>query len=118
MTRTEFYFIKRDDKCMKNQKAFYRILNIIGLFICIVGIIIFFLQETPNYGWFIVALRGALICSFANKTVYICPICGAKFESKDKIILTTGNFRRSLVTCPKCKKTNLCRSKRVCKACD
>ena len=102
---------------MKTKKSFYQILNITGLFICIAGCILFISQKPLNYGWFVIAIMGALISSFANKTVYICPKCGAEFESKDKIILTTGNygFHRSLVTCPKCKKTIFCRSERVCK---
>ena len=102
---------------MKTKKSFYQILNITGLFICIAGCILFISQKPLNYGWFVIAIMGALISSFANKTVYICPKCGAEFESKDKIILTTGNygFHRSLITCPKCKKTIFCRSKRVCK---
>ena len=105
---------------MKNKKRLYQILNITGLFVCIVGFVLFISQKPLNYWWFVIALIGALMSSFANKTVYICPKCGTEFESKDKIILTTGHsgFRRSLATCPKCKKTFFCRSKSVSKARD
>ena len=97
---------------------FYRVLHIIGLLVCVVGFILVILQKESRYGWFAVII-GALIAVFANpyKTVYICPKCGTKFESKDKIVLTTSlnsAIKRSLVTCPKCKKTNFCRSKSVC----
>ena len=58
---------------------------------------------------------GAGICGITNplKPAYICPECGTKFKSKDSYVLTTSvksATKRSLVTCPKCKKTNFCRT--------
>ncbi len=98
--------MKSIDECMKNKKRFYQILNITGLFVCIVGFVLFISQKPLNYWWFVIALIGALMSSFSNKTGYIYPKCGTEFESKDKIILKTGRsgFRRSLAICPKCKK--------------
>ena len=103
---------------MKNKKRFYQILNITGLFVCIVGFVLFISQKPLNYWWLVIALIGVLMSSFASRTVYICPKCGTEFERNDKIILMTGRsgFRRCLATCPKCKKTFFCRSKIVSKA--
>ncbi len=58
--------------------------------------------------------------AFFMKKVYICPECKKQIEMpKGEIVLTTGTRRNALkaalLTCPYCKKTNLCVGKRVAK---
>ena len=97
---------------MKNlNRCFRTILCIFGLFLIISGFICVFYKDL-NYGW-IGIIAGMLLYAFTSpyKVVYICPKCGAEFRNNDKIVLTLYNSRRSLATCPKCKKTNFCREK-------
>ena len=101
---------------MKNKKYFYPILHKIAFLVTILCFVFAILKKCEIF--LFITIIGIVLLVFLNpyKTIYLCPKCGANFECKDKIILTTG-FKsimyRSLLTCPKCKKIRFCRSKSV-----
>lgn len=68
----------------------------------------------------IVILIGVLIKTipyFIGKKVYVCPKCKVQFKiPKNEITLITSHRKgAAILTCPKCKKTNLCLMKLVLK---
>lgn len=96
--------------------------RVVGILIVIAGVFAKeYLPADKNYIASILIIVGVIInvISFSSmKMVYVCPECRAQFDMpKGEITLTTGKrsslFRASLLTCPKCKKTNLCMGRRV-----
>lgn len=51
-----------------------------------------------------------------EKHVYVCPKCNAQFQiPKKEITLISRSGNSAILTCPKCKKTNICFKKLVFK---
>lgn len=106
---------------MKKTKRYYlRLWKNIGSIVIVLGAIIAFLFNEEYVGA-IITLIGILINIFSclmGRLVYICPECKTQFgKTKDKITLQTSRWttHRALLTCPKCKKTNWCKTKLVSK---
>ena len=106
---------------MKKIKGYYlRLWKNIGLIIIVLGAIIAFLFKQEYIGA-IITLTGIVINVIPymiGKLVYICPKCKTQFrKTSDKIILRTSTRAThwAFLTCPKCKKTNFCKTKLVSK---
>lgn len=106
---------------MKKTKGYYlRLWKNIGFIGIFLGVIIAFLFNEEYIG-VIIALIGVVISVvpyMIGKLVYICPKCKAQFrKTSDKIVLKTSSWSThwALLTCPKCKRTNFCKTKLVSK---
>lgn len=106
---------------MKKTKGYYlRLWKNIGFIVIVLGAIIAFLCNEEYVG-VIITLIGIVINIvpyMIGKVVYVCPKCKTLFrKTTDKIVLTTSNGAThwALLTCPKCKKTNFCKTKLVSK---
>ena len=106
---------------MKRIKGYYlRLWKNIGLIIIALGIIIVILFKQASIGA-IITLIGIVINVIPyviGKTVYICPKCKTQFrKTSDKIVLktSTGAAGWALLTWPKCKETNFCKTRLVSK---
>lgn len=94
--------------------------RIIGIIMFIAG---FFLGEMLPADKNIVAIAVIVIGFFihvlsyaATKRVYVCPECKAEFRMPEgEITMTTGNSVAAFLTCPECKRTNLCRGRQALK---
>ncbi len=106
---------------MKKTKGYYlRLWKNIGFIVIGLGAIIAFLFNEECFG-VIITLIGIvinIIPYMIGNLVYICPKCKTQFrKTSDKIVLKTSSRATcwALLTCPKCKKTNFCKTKLVSK---
>lgn len=106
---------------MKKEKGYYlRLWKNIGFIVMTLGAVIAFFSDEEYVGVIIILIGIVMniVPYLIGKLVYICPECQTQFgKTSDKIILKTSNrvAHRALLTCPKCKKTNFCKTKLVSK---